>query len=131
VFYTVANVFAFFLFWTICGLTVLSLVPYDLRKRTGSLVLCLPLVGLAVYGLYEVAADLAIRVESIPIRIDRLLVLPCLGFITLAGVARWLILLTLKARGRFGSATGRTEQTLAVSALLLVLLVVLARFWRL
>ena len=76
------------LFYTMVGLGVASLF---LNPRWKFLWLWFPVAYGGVYALYEIAMRYEIPLESVPIRVDLLLVYPMLGIVCVVWVAKCAI----------------------------------------
>ena len=88
-----AEAFYIILFWALMLLGVLSAFPLRLDSGMRSRCLLIPALALMLYGLYETAMRIAIPLENVPIRIDLLLIWPCIVFVVLAGGVRLGIVL--------------------------------------
>lgn len=98
-------------------LVLISCVPFDLRKRWRSISLYLPFLSLVVFLIYETNMRAELSPESVPIRIDLLILHPLLVFLMAVGILRWGLVLTRRADPNAPQSSGRTLQI--VGALLI------------
>lgn len=98
------DILCMILFWVIVLTGLLSVFPFSLARGVRSICLLLPLLALILYAVYEALMRLTLPTESVPIRVDVLLVWPAVSFSLLAGLIRIGIVLFSK-RERTEDAT--------------------------
>jgi hypothetical protein len=77
-------------------IALLSFVPVSYKNGWRTPSLFLPIAGLGLAAVYELAVRTEVPAESVPIRIDLLFGRPIVAFILLMGVCRWTIFLYAK-----------------------------------
>jgi hypothetical protein len=69
----------------------LSAFPSDLSRKWKCISVYYPLVGIIFFMAYERQVETEFNPESVPIRIDKFMLVPAMAFIILMGLSRWAL----------------------------------------